>query len=55
MSGRAYDTKKFGDKKVETFQWEDHHSPALHILFEACMKMHAFLISKLIIFIGPRC
>lgn len=47
MSGRHYDTSKFGENKVEHFEWEDHHSPALHILFEACMKMHAFLKSKI--------
>ena len=46
MSGRKYDAKKFGEKRVETFQWEDHHSPALHILFEACHKMHTFLQGK---------
>lgn len=45
MSGRAYDTSKF-ENKVETFQWEDHHSPALHILFVACMQMYMFLLSK---------
>lgn len=32
MSGRTYDTSKF-DNQVESFDWEDHHSPALHILF----------------------
>jgi phosphatidylinositol-3,4,5-trisphosphate 3-phosphatase/dual-specificity protein phosphatase PTEN len=32
MSGRTYDTSKF-DFQVESFKWEDHHSPALHILF----------------------
>ncbi|CDW87066.1 phosphatidylinositol--trisphosphate 3-phosphatase [Stylonychia lemnae] len=46
MSGRSYDTRKFGEKMVEHFEWEDHHSPALHILFEACMKMHVFLKSN---------
>ena len=45
MSGRTYDTKKF-DHKVESFDWEDHHSPALHILFQACLYMHIFLRSK---------
>lgn len=46
MSGRKYDTKKFDDK-VEHFEWEDHHSPALHILFQACLHIHLFLKSKL--------
>lgn len=47
MSGRTYDFSKF-DGKVETFAWEDHHSPALHILFQACMYIHIFLKSKFI-------
>lgn len=46
MSGRDYDISKL-DNKVESFQWEDHHSPALHILFEACCKMHLFLKCKI--------
>ena len=42
MSGRTYDISKL-DYQVETFPWEDHHSPALHILFQACMLIHIFL------------
>jgi len=44
MSGRSYDTSKF-ENRVESFPWEDHHSPALNILFEACMRMYVFLKS----------
>ena len=45
MSGRSYDFSKL-DGRVETYDWEDHHSPALHILFEACESIHQFLLSK---------
>ena len=45
MSGRAYDISKF-DNQVESFEWEDHHSPALHILFQACKSMYEFLLCK---------
>eukprot|EP00347_Sterkiella_histriomuscorum_P023468 403334529 len=45
MSGRHYDTSKL-DNKVESYEWEDHHSPALHILFEACESMHQFLTAN---------
>jgi hypothetical protein len=45
MSGRSYDYSKF-DGRVEPFDWEDHHSPALHILFMACMRIHIFLKSN---------
>jgi len=42
MSGRTYDTSKFEEtgSGVVSFPWEDHHSPALHVLFQACEKMH---------------
>jgi phosphatidylinositol-3,4,5-trisphosphate 3-phosphatase and dual-specificity protein phosphatase PTEN len=45
MSGRTYDTAKFTEagSGVVSFPWEDHHSPALNVLFEACQKMHDFL------------
>ena len=48
MSGRTYDTAKFEEagSGVVSFPWEDHHSPALNVLFEACQKMHEFLKSK---------
>ncbi|TNV81716.1 hypothetical protein FGO68_gene11784 [Halteria grandinella] len=45
MSGRSYDTQKFEavGSTVLHFPWEDHHSPAIHILFQACQKMHEYL------------
>jgi phosphatidylinositol-3,4,5-trisphosphate 3-phosphatase/dual-specificity protein phosphatase PTEN len=48
MSGRTYDTSKFEEagSGVVSFPWEDHHSPALNVLFEACQKMHEFLKSN---------
>jgi phosphatidylinositol-3,4,5-trisphosphate 3-phosphatase and dual-specificity protein phosphatase PTEN len=51
MSGRTYDTSKFEQDGagVVSFPWEDHHSPALHVLFQACEQMHAFLNSNLTI------
>jgi len=48
MSGRMYDTSHF-EHQVEHFDWEDHHSPALHILFQACAQMQMFLLSKSIL------
>jgi phosphatidylinositol-3,4,5-trisphosphate 3-phosphatase/dual-specificity protein phosphatase PTEN len=50
MSGRTYDISKF-DNKVESFPWEDHHSPAIHILFEACSHMQMFLKSMISVII----
>lgn len=42
LSNRKYDYKKFHDMVIEK-KWEDHHSPAMHILFEVCEDMHKFL------------
>jgi phosphatidylinositol-3,4,5-trisphosphate 3-phosphatase/dual-specificity protein phosphatase PTEN len=35
LSNRRYDYKKFKGQVIEK-QWEDHHSPAINILFEVC-------------------
>lgn len=45
MSGRQYDDQKFraANSKVIDFPWEDHHSPAIHILFQACQLMYSYL------------
>jgi phosphatidylinositol-3,4,5-trisphosphate 3-phosphatase/dual-specificity protein phosphatase PTEN len=43
MSNRDIDTKKF-DNNVTNYEWEDHHSPALIVLFEACKSMFAFIL-----------
>jgi phosphatidylinositol-3,4,5-trisphosphate 3-phosphatase/dual-specificity protein phosphatase PTEN len=47
MSGREYDSSKLDNLgfKVISFPWEDHHSPALQVLFLACQKMHEILTS----------
>jgi phosphatidylinositol-3,4,5-trisphosphate 3-phosphatase/dual-specificity protein phosphatase PTEN len=29
---------------VTDYQWEDHHSPPLSLLFKACVEMHEFLL-----------
>ena len=43
FSDRAYDFEKFGHDRVRSFEWKDHHAPAIHILFEACDDMFRFL------------
>ena len=43
FSARKYDEEKFGFDAVVSFEWKDHHSPAIHILFQACKDMYAFL------------
>ena len=35
LSGKTYDKTPF-DGKVRDYDWEDHHSPTLVLLFEAC-------------------
>jgi phosphatidylinositol-3,4,5-trisphosphate 3-phosphatase/dual-specificity protein phosphatase PTEN len=42
LSGRKYDYSKF-DHQVYEYQWEDHHSPPIHLLFEICQKIDQFL------------
>ena len=42
MSNRDIQVEKF-NHMVEAFSWEDHHSPALRLLFESCDKMFKFL------------
>lgn len=32
---------------VREYKWEDHHSPAMNVLFEVCQEMYNFLKSKL--------
>lgn len=34
MSGRTYDTSKFNGV-VESYDWEDHHSPEMKVLFQS--------------------
>lgn len=42
LSGNPYDYKKF-QGEVREYPWEDHHSPPIPLLFEACKCIHAFL------------
>ncbi|KRX11133.1 hypothetical protein PPERSA_10900 [Pseudocohnilembus persalinus] len=28
---------------IKSYQWEDHHSPPLHMLFDICQEIHKFL------------
>jgi phosphatidylinositol-3,4,5-trisphosphate 3-phosphatase/dual-specificity protein phosphatase PTEN len=42
LSNRAYDPKKFKGN-VLNYNWEDHHSPAINVLFECCYDMYQFL------------
>lgn len=39
VSGTVYDKTYFNDQ-VTDYEWEDHHSPSLNLLFDACLKMH---------------
>ena len=45
LSCRKYDYRKFKNM-VREYQWEDHHSPAMHILFDICQEMYKFLNGK---------
>jgi len=45
LSNRKYDYKKFKNRVLE-YKWEDHHSPALSVLFEVCQEMYKFLKGK---------
>lgn len=42
MSGKVYDKTLFKDK-VTDYDWEDHHSPAMIMLAEACHSIVQFL------------
>lgn len=42
LSNRKYDYKKFNNKVID-YPWEDHHSPALNVLFEVCQQMFLYL------------
>lgn len=42
LSNRKYDYKKFKGM-VKEYDWEDHHSPAMNVLFEVCQEMFKFL------------
>lgn len=42
LSCRRYDYKKFKNM-VKEYEWQDHHSPAMNVLFEVCQEMYTFL------------
>lgn len=42
LTGIPYDGTPFGNR-VETYQWEDHHSPTLSLLFNACESIMDYL------------
>lgn len=44
LSGRVYDFSRFNNN-VLSFQWEDHHSPPIHVLFQCCEEIHRHLKS----------
>ncbi|CAD8112550.1 unnamed protein product [Paramecium sonneborni] len=43
LSGRKYDRSKFGGEVQDDWQWKDHHSPSLDLLFEICDLIHGYL------------
>ena len=42
LSCRRYDYRKFKNM-VKEYEWQDHHSPAMNVLFEVCQEMYTFL------------
>lgn len=44
MSGRSYDTSKFNGE-VLNYDWEDHHSPKIDILFKSWHSMYEYLLA----------
>jgi phosphatidylinositol-3,4,5-trisphosphate 3-phosphatase/dual-specificity protein phosphatase PTEN len=47
LSNRPYDNKKFDHNVDDTFQWQDHHSPALSLLFQVCRKMFDYVLQDI--------
>lgn len=48
LSQKAYTYSKFNKKvgsgeQVTEYEWVDHHSPYLPVMFEACEEMHRWL------------
>jgi phosphatidylinositol-3,4,5-trisphosphate 3-phosphatase/dual-specificity protein phosphatase PTEN len=42
LSYRHYDYRKFKNM-VKEYEWQDHHSPAMIVIFEVCQEMYSFL------------
>ena len=43
MSNRSILEPKFKTGKVESYEWADHHSPAMVVLFKSCQSMFDFM------------
>lgn len=52
LAMKKYNYAKFGNRvncylsKVASYDWVDHHSPYLPIIFQACKEIHEFLASR---------
>lgn len=44
LSNRLYNTSKFKGEVV-SYEWEDHHSPPLLMLFKICQDMYKYLLN----------
>jgi phosphatidylinositol-3,4,5-trisphosphate 3-phosphatase/dual-specificity protein phosphatase PTEN len=42
LSNRVYNPEKFNGA-YRFYEWEDHHSPPIEMLFEICLDMHKYL------------
>lgn len=45
MSNRKVDTARL-QERVVSYSWEDHHSPGLAMLFQACKHMFEFSLQN---------
>ncbi|CAD8159718.1 unnamed protein product [Paramecium octaurelia] len=45
LSSRTYDYSKFKNQ-VKNYQWNNHHAPQLHLLFNMCKSMQEFFNQK---------
>jgi len=59
LSGKKYDNNKFKNKvnkpfnkKVQEYEWVDHHAPTLKILFIICREIHILLSCIIILHIN---
>jgi phosphatidylinositol-3,4,5-trisphosphate 3-phosphatase/dual-specificity protein phosphatase PTEN len=43
LSNRSYNEERFRGK-VRSYDWEDHHPPALCLLFQLCFDMYEYLM-----------
>ena len=47
LSGNEYNKSSFKGKVYDCNEWNDHHSPPLHLLFDLVEKIHDFLIKNI--------